>query len=220
MRYLTVTYAKKRIIGRRIASHPSSQHCPSGLRPLLAKFYYHDVDIVNCHPTLFLQVSRAMKVPEESLAKLLEYVENRQPMLERIAAFYGVHAVKCKYAVLRVLNGGSLMAWIRDAHCTRNQAEEQTDLRELQETVRPAVMNAFFTFPHFKDRVAGLTMQVQASVSSKVLHAKAQLASAVAPHTKAAAQKALRNAMHKASSSAVRRSVFSLFVCLSWRTWF
>ena len=212
VRYLTVTYAKKRVIGRRTASHPSNQHCPSGLRPLLVMFYYHDVDIVNCHPTLFLQVAKAMNVPEESLARLLEYVENRKPMLERIGAFYGVPAAKCKYAVLRVLNGGSLMAWIRDAHCTRNQTEEQTDLRELQEIVRPAVMTAFFTMPQFKPRVAALTSQVQASASAKVAQAKVQLASAVAPHTRVAAQKALRNATHKASAPAVRRSVFSLCV--------
>ena len=55
------------------------------------------------------------------LSKLIEYIKNRQVMLDRIAAFYGVSSAKCKYAVLRVMNGGSLMAWIRDAHCTRNQ---------------------------------------------------------------------------------------------------
>ena len=212
VRYCTVTYDKKRVIGRRIASHPSSQHCPSGLRPLIFKLYYHDVDICNCHPTLYLQVARALDVAEHLLSKLIEYIENRQVMLDRIASFYGVSSAKCKYAVLRVMNGGSLMAWIRDAHCTRNQAEEQTDLRELQEIVRPAVMDAFFKMPQFKYRVATLTAQVQASASAKVAQAEARLTSAVTPHARVDAQKTLRKAFHKASALAVKRSVFSLCV--------
>ena len=65
MRSLTVTYSKSfsRAIGRRTASHPSLQHCPSGLRPLLVMYLYHDIDMVNCHPTLMLQVAENMGVP-------------------------------------------------------------------------------------------------------------------------------------------------------------
>lgn len=212
VRRLMVTYSKKSAIGRRTASHPSSQHCPSGLRQLLLNAFYHDVDIVNCHPTLFLQVARAMGVGEESLSTLREYVENRQPMLERISEFYGIPAATCKYAVLRVLNGGSLMAWIKDARCTRNQSEEQTDLRELQETVRPAVMDAFFAMPRFQPRIAALKEHLQRSASAKVEEVQAQQGSALGPQAKAAAQKALRNARHKASPAAVRRSVFSFCI--------
>ena len=58
---ITVTYHKRRAIGRRTASYPSMQNCPSGLRPQLVKRYYHDIDMVNCHPVLMLQVALKMK---------------------------------------------------------------------------------------------------------------------------------------------------------------
>ena len=101
-RTLVVTYAKRRSIGRRTASHPGMQHCPSGLRPLLVMFYYHDVDIVSCHPTLMLQVALHMGVPAEKLDTLHRYVHGeRDDMHKDIASFYGVHPKACKFPVLR-----------------------------------------------------------------------------------------------------------------------
>ena len=84
------------------------QHCPSGLRPLLVKLLYHDIDIVNCHPTLMLQVAEKMEVPSHKIERLVEYVTDRSRMLQRIADHYGIPASKAKYGVLRVLNGGSI----------------------------------------------------------------------------------------------------------------
>ena len=207
-RYLTVTYGKRRVIGRRTASHPSSQHCPSGLRPKIFKAY-HDADIVNCHPTLFAQVGNRIDVSQ--LAILKEYNEHRGAVLTRIAEFYGVPAPKCKYAVLRVLNGGSIMAWVRDARCPKNNTEEQTDLQELREVSR-LVRHAFFNMPRFKHKIATLTQQVQTATNSKVEQAKAFYATAKNPHLRMKAKKSLDNAMHKASSVAVTRTVFSLCV--------
>lgn len=43
VRTITVTYHKRRAIGRRTASYPSMQNCPSGLRPQLVKRFYHDI---------------------------------------------------------------------------------------------------------------------------------------------------------------------------------
>ena len=60
IRRLRVVYGKRSILGRRTASYPSMQACPSSLRPLLLKLYYHDIDIVNCHPTLMIQVCEKM----------------------------------------------------------------------------------------------------------------------------------------------------------------
>ena len=63
-----------------------------------------------------------------------EYVNHRNAVLDRIGAFYGLAPKTCKYAVLRVLNGGSIAAWIRDAKCPQNSDKEQDDLRELVHT--------------------------------------------------------------------------------------
>ena len=78
--HLTVTYGKRRAIGRRTESHPGMQHCPSGLRPQLVRLFYHDVDLVNCHPRLFLQVARKMNVDLEELGVLEEYVNENGGM--------------------------------------------------------------------------------------------------------------------------------------------
>ena len=207
---------KRRAIGRRTASHPSSQHCPSTMRPLLFKHFYHDVDVVSCHPTLLLQVARKMGVAEHELAPLTEYVRDSRlhpkeclPMLVRIGEFYGVPPAKCKYAVLRVLNGGSLMAWIRDAGCTRSKMQEQDDLRQLQR-VSQLVRGALFRMPKFQGRIATLTDQVQASAVTKVAQAEALCAAAKTLCQRRAAAETLRRARHKATPIAVERSVFSL----------
>ena len=216
VRWYRVVYGKRRAIGRRTASHPSSQHCPSTLRPLLFKHFYHDVDIVSCHPTLLLQVARKMGVAERELAPLAEYVRDsrlhpkeRLPMLVRIGEFYDVPPAKCKYAVLRVLNGGSLMAWIRDAGCTRRNMEEQDDLRQLQR-VSQLVRGALFRMPKFQGRIATLTDQVQAAAATKAAQAEALHAAAKTLCQRRAAVETLRRARHKATPIAVERSVFSL----------
>ena len=217
-KHLRVVYGKRRTIGRRTASYPSMQHCPSGLRPLLVGRYYHDIDIVSCHPTLFAQVAKKMGIAEREIAPLIEYVEDSfryskecHPMLRRIGEFYGVPAAKCKYAVLRLLNGGSLMAWIRDTQCTQNTSEEQTDLREMQR-ISVLVRAAFFQMPHFKQRIGAMKAQITTSTTSKVTQAEAQLAAAKTPHAKQSAKETLRTARHKATPGAVERTVFSLCV--------
>ena len=88
------------------------QHCPSSLRPLLVKRFYHDIDMVNCHPTLMLQVAEKMGVSERKIRVLREYVINRRAMLERIGNHYGIPPGRAKYGVLRVLNGGAIASWV------------------------------------------------------------------------------------------------------------
>ena len=212
MRSLTVTYGKSfsRAIGRRTASHPSMQHCPSGLRPLLIRHLYHDVDIANCHPTLMLQVAEKMEVPPEKIEPLREYVEHRQPMLERIAAHYGVPASKTKFAVLRVLNGGSLTAWVNDPDvgCTRGKDETQPDLRELEEVAR-VVRDAFFAMPEFKEHVSTLRTELRATRAAKIREAEARVKAASNAPAREQAQRELGNARRKASRQAVERSLLS-----------
>ena len=219
-RYNYVSYGKRRAIGRRTASYPSQQGCPSGLKKVLVGRTYHDVDIVACHPTLHLQVASKMNVEPSKIALLVEYVndchlfdnKNDIPMLVRIGQFYGVPADTCKYAALRVLNGGSIMAWIRDAKCTRNTNREQTDLRELQR-IATLVREVFFEMPQFKEQVQVLRSQLENSTQCKVDQAIAQLSNAKKSRCVAkAAEKTLNNALHKASPTAIDRSIFALCV--------
>lgn len=209
VRYLVVTYAKRRSIGRRTASHPSMQHCPSGLRPLLIMNFYHDVDIVSCHPTLMLQVALNMGVPRAKLERLHEYVNGqRAATLEDIAAFYGVHAKVCKYGVLRVLNGGSWEAWVKDAKCTQNADQPHPYLLELADVCK-LVRDAFSRMDEFKYRITALEGELRACADAKVNQAEARLAAATTAKARDEAKLALWKARAKATPPAVARSVFS-----------
>lgn len=212
IRWLAVVYSKNaaRVIGRRTASHPSMQHCPSGLRPLLVGRYYHDVDIVNCHPTLMLQVAERMGVPDRKIEVLMEYVTNRQPVLERIGHHYGIPAAKAKYGVLRVLNGGAIASWVNDADtgCTRNKDEPQGDLRDLQKTAE-AVHDAFFEVPQFKETVDSLRAELTETTKAKVRAAEERVQAAASQGARERARTELGNARRKASATAIDRSCFS-----------
>ena len=130
LRRLHVMYGKRSILGRRTASYPSMQACPSSLRPLLLKNIYHDIDIVNCHPTLMLQVVQKMG-KLSAIPTMKAYVENRDVMLQRIADHFGVEKAMCKFAVLRLLNGGSIQEWIKDIGLPPDTDTDQPDLRNL-----------------------------------------------------------------------------------------
>ena len=215
VRSITVTYHKRRAIGRRTASYPSMQNCPSGLRPHLVKRFY----MVNCHPVLMLQVALKMCVPEYELETLDEYVRGaeddegrtgRERILHRIATHFGVSRAWAKEAVLRVLNGGSIQKWIADAKCTRGRDEPQADLEELQAEAR-RVQAAFFAMPNFQPHVETLRQELAASTKAALDRAKVQgvMARAQSAGARAAAQKQLENARAKAKSEAINRSIFS-----------
>ena len=147
IRRLHVTYGKPSGLGRRTASFPSAQHCPSTLRPALFSRWYHDIDMVNCHPTLQKQVVTKMG-REHLIPKLIEYVTDRDPMLQRIAAHYGCNPKLAKDCVLRVLNGGSIAEWVKDNNLRPQR--EQDDLRDLAEEAR-VIRGVFFAMTEEKE---------------------------------------------------------------------
>ena len=154
LRELHVVYGKNSLdLGRRTATAPSMQHCPSALRHALCCALYHDIDIVSCHPTLMLQVVHKMVQAGalewgDALNKLVEYAEldatgkpaGRMPLLLRVADHFGIdHGVAkdvCKTLVLRVLNGGQVAAWCRDMDIVMPEGEPQRDLEDLEEVAR------------------------------------------------------------------------------------
>ena len=209
---LSVCYSKKSQIGRRYASYPSMQGCPSDIRRLLVR-HHHDIDIVSCHPTIFLHV--ATKMGATDLDLLEEYVEHSKtcaskadvPLLKRIGDFYGVKAEKCKYAVLSVLNGGSPLPWIRDAECTRNTDKSQADLEELSR-ISTVVRQKVFELPEFKQTIDHLKQTTRVSVASKLQRCKAIYDQAPI-HRKQEALQSLHNAERKTTPISIERSVFS-----------
>lgn len=149
VRRLHVIYGKRSGLGRRTASYPSMQACSSSLRPLLLKLIYHDVDIVNCHPALMIHVTRIMGHTDAEIPTLLRYVADRHAVLQRIANHFEVHLKPAKFAVLRVLNGGSVEQWCKDVGLPAGIDTNQPDLRDLAEEAR-VIRNAFFAMTEQK----------------------------------------------------------------------
>jgi hypothetical protein len=191
-----------------MASHPSMQSCPSRLRPRLVRRFYHDVDMANCHPTLMVQVAAQMGLPATAVEVLREYVEQRPLMLDRIGEHYGVLAGRAKYAVLRVLNGGSIGAWERDAEVIRNRGEPQGDLRAL-ESEAAEVQSAFFR--KYQSEASALKAEIGEAARIAVTSAKRHLELA-APGQREEAGRRFNSAKLKASARAIDRSVFSLCI--------
>ena len=163
IRRLCVVYSKRKGIGRRTASYPSMQSCPSSLRPLLQRFYYHDIDMANCHPSLMIQVAEKMGKRAE-IPKLVEYVNNRDAMLQRIADHFKVVKSSCKFAVLRVLNGGSVAEWCKEMGLPASTNVKQRDLDDLTEEAR-VIRRSFFAMidrDHSPGTLSSLREQVRA----------------------------------------------------------
>ena len=142
---------------------------------------------------------------------LREYVEYRDTVLQRIADHYGVPLKKAKYAVLRVLNGGAIETWIRDAGATRGRDDPQPDLRDLEDEAR-LIQDAFFRMDEFKDSVAAMKFETQTTAAAAVRTAEERVRAAATQRAKEAAQRELSNARRKASRRAIDRSVFACCV--------
>ena len=211
VRWLTVTYGKMRAFGRQYASYPSMQNCPKTLRPLLAGPFCSMIDVVNCHPTLHLQVAVQLGVTSENLKILKEYVNQRNAVLKRIGEFYGVEPSKCKFLVLRVLNGGSPMAWIKESNCTRNQTQLASDIIDLQEVARD-VHSAFLQMPQYQGRIAALAAQLRVTTKAKVARAVILMHAANGDEERDTARYSLEKARSKATRKGIQRSIFS-FCC-------
>ena len=80
------------------------------------------------------------------IPRLVEYVNDRDAMLERIADHFKVDKSACKYVVLRILNGGSVIKWCIDLGLQIENADhDQPDLRDLAEEAK-IIREAFFEY--------------------------------------------------------------------------
>ena len=208
-----VSYGKSMAIGRRTASYPSMQQCPSSLRPLLVGCYgdgggEHDIDMVNCHPTLMLTVTTSiLGVTSADVPTLAAIVSDREPLLARIAEHYGTSRANAKTCVLRVMNGGKVDQWIKDVNCELNRGTIQCDLHNLAEEMM-LVRRAFFAMPELKDAVVALRLQIKTDREAAA-RAAADRVAVAPPSRRQEARRQAEKARAKADYHAVDRSVFS-----------
>jgi len=81
------------------------QFFPRHIRHALAREFYDDIDIANCHPVLLTQWCEKHEIP---CPMLLQYVQKRETILTNMMAFYNKNRDAAKDMILRLLYGSSL----------------------------------------------------------------------------------------------------------------
>ena len=90
--------------GRQFARGPSLQGMRRCIRHTLSKAKYHDYDMVNCHPTIFVQYC---KKKGWDTSPFDSYLEKRDEYLKELMESNGLDRDDAKAVVLSILNGGT-----------------------------------------------------------------------------------------------------------------
>jgi hypothetical protein len=97
-------------------------------RRLCVRDVYMELDIVNSHPTLLLEINRLFGYDIE-MPCLKHYINNRQEMLEKIARIYGCDKGAVKKLFLIKMNGGSLSKWKTEFN--KNPYVDDSDVKTI-----------------------------------------------------------------------------------------
>jgi hypothetical protein len=96
------------------------------IRGALAYEKYVDIDIVNCHPVLLLQIVQSNNI---ECKYLKEYVNNRDKYLNLVMSYYEVSRDKAKELFIILLYFGSFSRWAEDNNITKNIIPEIKNLK-------------------------------------------------------------------------------------------
>ena len=143
--YISVTYTRKSCGGRRYSIGDFSDEMGTakkisyslqGMYGILRRFligrWCHDIDIVNCIPTILIQIAEEDGVPLQFRETLGYYIMNRQDCLDEIMDHHGCSKEDAKEAVIRIYNGGSFKKWALDCCITMNKMEPAPFLEDLK----------------------------------------------------------------------------------------
>ena len=82
------------------------------LRQYLLGFQYHDIDIVNCIPSIIAQVAEHSNAPARKL--IIEYVRDKDVLLSKICEQHKCCRHQAKNVIIRLYNQGGYEKWCRD----------------------------------------------------------------------------------------------------------
>lgn len=102
---LSTKAAGKLGYGRLYGTKGSFETLEKECRGTICKEYYHDIDIVNCHPVLLLQFAK--KRFDTELPEVEKYVDNREAYLKTVMIENSITRDEAKAAIISVLYGGS-----------------------------------------------------------------------------------------------------------------
>jgi len=146
--FIKVTYTRKICGGRRYSIGDFSDEMGSAkkisyslqgmygiLRQFLISKWCHDIDIVNCIPTILIQIAEEDGVPYRFRETLGFYIMHRQQCLEEIQEHHGCSKDDAKDAVIRTYNGGTFKKWAEDCCITMNKTQPAPFLADLKEEI-------------------------------------------------------------------------------------
>ena len=105
------TYHRKYGFGRRYGTFPSLQMAARRIRGPLASTLYHDIDVVNAHFVIMMQVAAAHGT---ELASVLRVVQDRDAVLQDVQQHYRCGRDSAKQLLLSALNGGTADHWMQE----------------------------------------------------------------------------------------------------------
>ena len=112
-------YLANSVNGQRVVHYSYSGHKKSGrvyahmsqslqnitrqIRHTIARDYYDDIDMANAHPRILQHICKTNRIESPYLD---EYVTDRNAIIKRLMAEYGVSKSAIKVAILSIMNGG------------------------------------------------------------------------------------------------------------------
>jgi hypothetical protein len=115
--------------GRLYGSKGSFETLEKECRGTICKEYYHDIDVVNCHPVILVQFAKTKYNVE--LPEVEKYVENRETYLKNVMTENSITRDEAKQAIISILYGSS--------------CSPQSFLYELSQEVRGFSKKLFLT---------------------------------------------------------------------------
>ena len=103
------------------------QPLPHRIRHTIAGEFDHDIDIVNCHPTLLAQKCDELGISCEMLKR---YIATRDEVLKGMEELYKVSRDDAKDLFIRLLNLGTYAAWARHHAITKKASKFIQDFEE------------------------------------------------------------------------------------------
>ena len=160
--FINVTYTRKSCGGRRysigefqdeMGSAKKISYSLQGMYGILRRFligkWCHDIDIVNCIPTILIQIAEQDQVPYRYRETLGFYIMHRQQCLEEIMEHHACTKEDAKDAVIRTYNGGTFKKWADDCSITLNKSEPCPFLEDLKEEIE-GMKSHMFALPKYK----------------------------------------------------------------------
>lgn len=113
---------------------------------------YTDIDISNCHPSIFLQLAQMYDIECPELTK---YVMNRKQVLNDVMNYYNVKRDQAKQLFIILLYGGSFRSW-KNKH-------------KIKQTILPSIAQMKKEFSSIKDKIIHNNQHIRTIIKNKLI---------------------------------------------------